>query len=286
LLTGTLDPERARLLRDADGVTLETAMREAGADPAALGKDEERLASIGAFVELHIEQGRNLGPLGAPLGVATGIWPHGRWRCLFDGEANHAGTTWLADRHDPVLVFASVALAARRLAAELGGHATVGKVRVEPNATNAIAGSVTAWLDVRAPDEATVTHLVEALIAAAEPTGAEHGVGTSITEESFTPAVTFDGRLRDRVADVLGGAPELATAAGHDAGILAERVPAAMIFVRNPSGASHTPAESAELDDCLVGVRGLEAVLEELACGPPLGGAALSSADQGCRRGS
>ena len=285
LLTGALDPERARCLRDAEGVTLETAMREAGTDPAGLGLDEARLGSIAAFIELHIEQGRNLGPLGAPVGVATGIWPHGRWRCSCVGQPNHAGTTLLADRHDPVLVLATVALSARRLALELGCHATIGKVRVEPNATNGIAYSATAWLDARAAEEATVARLVEELTAIADRAGAEHGVATTITAESFSPAVTFDLDLRDRVIGALGRAPELATAAGHDAGVLASRVPAAMIFVRNPTGASHTPAEWAEPEDCLAGVRGLEAVLEELACrpsepGPPL----ASSADLASRR--
>ncbi len=286
LLTGALDPQRARSLRDAEGVTLETAMREAGADPTCLGLDEARLGSIAAFVELHVEQGRNLGPLGAPLGVATGIWPHGRWRCSFVGQPNHAGTTLLADRHDPVLVLATVALAARRLALDLGCHATIGKVRVEPNATNGIAYSAIAWLDARAAEEGTVARIVEELTPIAERAGAEHGVATTITAESFNPAVTFDLELRHRVIGALGGAPELVTAAGHDAGVMASRVPAAMIFVRNPTGASHTPAEWAEPEDCLAGVRGLEAVLEELACRPSGPGPRLaSSAELASRRG-
>jgi N-carbamoyl-L-amino-acid hydrolase len=90
-----------------------------------------------------------------------------------------------------------------------------------------------------------------------------------VRQESFTPLVRFDQALRDRIAATLAAAgvtaPVLPTAAGHDAGVLAARVPAAMLFVRNPTGVSHSPAEHADLSDCEVGVRALAAVLENLA---------------------
>ena len=87
--------------------------------PGAIGRDDEALARIGVFVELHVEQGRGLVDVDAPVGVATAIWPHGRWRFTFCGEANHAGTTRLVDRRDPMLTFAMTVLAAREIAAEL-----------------------------------------------------------------------------------------------------------------------------------------------------------------------
>ena len=129
---------------------------QAGADPGLLGPDPGRLASLSAFVELHIEQGRALVDLGAPLGLATAIWPHGRWRCSFRGEPNHAGTTRMADRRDPMLPFAATVLEARRAADRYAGRATFARVAVQPNATNAIAARVDAWLDARAPDEAAL----------------------------------------------------------------------------------------------------------------------------------
>ena len=113
LLTGQLDPDRARALRDTDGVTLAEAMAEAGHDPAHLGPDPETLRRIGTFVELHVEQGRALVDLGHPVGVGSAIWPHGRWRLDLEGEANHAGTTRLEDRRDPMLGLAAAVLAAR-----------------------------------------------------------------------------------------------------------------------------------------------------------------------------
>ncbi|MFC4537031.1 allantoate amidohydrolase [Sphaerisporangium dianthi] len=266
LLTGLLAPDAARALRDADGVTLAEAMRAAGADPAALGRDEEALGRIGAFVELHIEQGRGLVDLGAPVGVASAIWPHGRWRCTFHGTADHAGTTRLADRHDPMPPFASTVLSAREAAGRLGALATFGKVRVDPNGTNAIPSRVDAWLDGRAPDAVTVRELVAEVGRAAEAAASGHGVRVEVVEESWTPVVEFGGELRDRVAAALGGVPALPTGAGHDAGILSPYAPAAMLFVRNPTGVSHSPAEHAGTADCVAGVHALATVLSDLAC--------------------
>ena len=264
LMTGVLDPARARALRDVDGTSLAEAMSAAGADPESLGQDEERLGRIGVFVELHVEQGRALTDLGAAVGVASAIWPHGRWRCRFTGEGNHAGTTRLVDRHDPMLPFAETVLAARSAAARLGGVATFGKVRVDPGGTNVIAAAVDAWLDSRAAEEATLRDIVAAVAEQAEVAAGRHGVGFALAEESWSPVVAFGEELRKRLAGVLGGAPVLPTGAGHDAGVLAARVPSAMLFVRNPTGVSHSPGEYAEVADCHAGVRALSAVLEDL----------------------
>ncbi|SDY20231.1 N-carbamoyl-L-amino-acid hydrolase [Modestobacter sp. DSM 44400] len=266
LLTGVLDPDRARGLRDVDGHTLAESMQRAGADPSTMGRDDEALSWIGDFVELHVEQGQRLVHLGAAVGVATAIWPHGRWRFRFEGEANHAGATRLVDRRDPMLPFASTVLAARALAEQAGAVATVGKVHVVPNGTNAIPSRVDAWLDSRAPDETTVADLVAAITTTAQRAASSADTTVEVTRESYSPVVDFDARLRNRIHEVLGGVPELPTGAGHDAGILSARVPTAMLFVRNPTGVSHSPAEYASAVDCVAGVRALAAVLEDLSC--------------------
>jgi N-carbamoyl-L-amino-acid hydrolase len=264
LTAGVLSREDAYELRDADGLRLPDAMEKAGYDPTAIGADDERLARIGAFVELHVEQGRHLTEE-QPVGVASAIWPHGRWRFDFHGEANHAGTTRIEDRRDPMLTFANTVLAARKKAKLAGALATFGKVAVEPNGTNAIASLVRGWLDSRAADEATLTELVAEIERAAAERGGRDGVRVELTRESYTPVVDFDGPLRDRLAKLLD-APVLPTGAGHDAGILASAVPTAMLFVRNPTGVSHSPAEHAEEADCLSGVAALADALEDLAC--------------------
>ena len=290
LLAGAIEPAAAAALRDGDGVSLAQAMTGAGLDPAFLGPDDERLSGLAAYVELHIEQGSALDGLGAPVGLAAGIWPHGRWRLEFSGRADHAGTTAIPDRHDPTLPFAVAVLAARDAAVRHGARATFGKVIAEPGAANGISSAVRAWLDARAADEATLDRLVTEVSAAAQAAAAEHGVALDVRRESFTPAVSFDPALTARIAAVLieppadsaasgpvpvspvpvspvtGGAiPVLPTGAGHDAGILAARLPTAMLFVRNPTGVSHSPAEHADLADCLAGVAALADVLGDLA---------------------
>jgi N-carbamoyl-L-amino-acid hydrolase len=256
LLTGALDADRARALTDESGTTMAEAMTAAGHDPLWLGRDEETLRRIGTFVELHVEQGRMLVHTDAAVGVASAILPHGRWRLDLHGRADHAGTTALADRDDPMLRLAAAIVAARTAAERHGTVATVGKVRVAPNGVNAIPSAVTAWLDSRGADAADVRAVVDEVGAAA---------GVPPVEESWTPSTDFDSGLRDRLSAVLG-APVLATGAGHDAGILSEAgIPTAMLFVRNPTGVSHSPAEHADRDDCLAGVDALALAVGALA---------------------
>ncbi|MFB8775635.1 allantoate amidohydrolase [Streptomyces broussonetiae] len=269
LATGQLTVEQAHRLTDGDGVTLPRAMEAAGHDPDAIGPDPERLARIGAFVELHVEQGRALDLSGDPVGLASAIWPHGRWRFDFRGEANHAGTTRLVDRHDPMLPYAETVLAARRQARLAGAVATFGKIAVEPNGVNAVPSLVRGWLDSRAADQDTLDTVVTGVEEAAREHAAAHGVDLDVVRESFTPVVEFNHALRDELARVLGKdtglkVPVLGTGAGHDAGILSGTVPTAMLFVRNPTGVSHSPAEHATEDDCVAGVLALADALEGL----------------------
>jgi N-carbamoyl-L-amino-acid hydrolase len=273
LTSGQLTVEQAHRLTDGDGVTLPRAMEAAGYDPDAIGADPERLARIGAFVELHVEQGRALDLSGDRVGIASAIWPHGRWRFDFRGEANHAGTTRLVDRRDPMLSYAETVLAARREAELAGAVATFGKISVEPNGVNAIPSLVRGWLDSRAEDQATLDTVVGGIEKAARAYANAHGIDLDVVRESFTPVVDFDHALRDELARILGRSgdadlkvPVLGTGAGHDAGILSGHIPTAMLFVRNPTGVSHSPAEFAAEDDCLAGVLALADVLEGLAC--------------------
>ncbi|HYN96536.1 MAG TPA: allantoate amidohydrolase [Pilimelia sp.] len=259
LLTGALAPAAAAALTDRAGVALADVL---GGPPA--GARPELLARVGAFVELHIEQGRTLGD--APVGVGAGIWPHGRWRLEITGAADHAGTTLMADRRDPMLTFAFTVLAANKEARLRGARATVGRVEAVPNATNAVAGQVRGWLDARARDDEALSALVEAVRGRVAERAGRDGTAGTLIAESVSPAVAFDGELVARCGRLLGGAPVVATAAGHDAGVLAAHVPAVMLFVRNPSGVSHAPAEEATDEDVAAGIRALAAVLEDLLC--------------------
>ena len=169
-------------------------------------------------------------------------------------------------RHDPMLTFAFTVLAANKEARLRDAYATVGRAGVTPNATNAIASAITAWLDARAPEQSTLDGLVTALEAKAADRATRDGTQFLMSPESLSPVTEFHTGLRDRIVALLGGAPVLPTGAGHDAGVLAAHVPTAMLFVRNPTGVSHAPEESATEVDCAAGVEALATVLEELAC--------------------
>ena len=262
VITGAMTADRARSLTDADGTSMAEALAAAGHDPKAIGPDAETVRRIGAFVELHVEQGRALDLLDqdAPVAVGSDIWPHGRWRIDLPGEANHAGTTRLADRDDAMLGYAATVIEARRAAERRGCVATVGKVAVTPGGVNAIPSHVTAWLDARGTDPDAVT------AAVADVTELAAEFGGIVTQESWTPTTPFDPGLVRRLATQLGGIPVLGTGAGHDAGILANAgVRSAMLFVRNPTGISHSPQEWADPADCVAGVEALTAVLADLA---------------------
>jgi beta-ureidopropionase / N-carbamoyl-L-amino-acid hydrolase len=270
LLAGALAPADVLGRRDAGGVTVAEAMRADGLDPERVGSDPDLLDRLGEVVELHVEQGRGLVDLPAPLGVGVRVQPHGRWRLELRGEANHAGTTRLGDRRDPTLPLATAITAARELAGRAGAVATVGRVLVEPNSTNSVPGGVRCWLDARAPEAATLDRLLADWHAEVVAAAAGHGVEAELSCESRSAAVEFDAALRARLAEVLAGlglpAPELETAAGHDAAALAGVLPTAMLFVRNPTGASHSPAEAASDQDCALGCAALAALVEPWAC--------------------
>ncbi len=262
LTTGALAPERALALKDRDGLTMAEALTARGRDPRAVGRSDW-LDDIGTFVELHVEQGRHLVHTDHPVGVATAIWPHGRWRLDFAGVADHAGATRMQDRHDPMLAYAATALAARRLATDADARATFGRLDVVPGGTNAIPSRVVAWLDARASGEVELERMVDGIVAEARRASTADGTDVDVVAESFSPAVEFDVPLRDRLAGLLD-APVLPTGAGHDAGVLSRHVPTAMLFVRNPTGVSHSPAEFAEDADCVAGVEALTRVVKAL----------------------
>ena len=260
LAAGSTSWEAARELRDRDGVAFGDVV-EGGASTL--------LDDVGRFVELHVEQGRDLVDRDEAIGVASGIWPHGRYRFDLTGEANHAGSTRMEDRADPMLTYAMTALAANKQARLAGQRATFGRIDVAPNGTNAVPSRVTAWLDARCDSEQALADLVTAIEAQTRARAERDGTSLEVTAESVSGAVVFDADLAASLAAGRGERtdwPVLATQAGHDAGVLsAAGTSSAMLFVRNPTGVSHSPAETASMADCLAGVDALAAALTRLA---------------------
>jgi N-carbamoyl-L-amino-acid hydrolase len=158
------------------------------------------------------------------------------------------------------------ALAANKQARLAGQRATFGRLEVAPNGTNAIPSRVTAWLDARCESDEALAALVDQITRQGSERAGRDGTRREVTPESVSGAVAFDPALAARVAEGLGGAPVIPTMAGHDAGILsAAGIPTAMLFVRNPTGVSHSPEEFAPMADCLAGVDALADTLEDLA---------------------
>jgi len=230
-----------------------------GDAPAIYGVTRDSLASsrkqldrVRCFFEVHVEQGRALVDRDLALGIADVLAPRQRWRVEFGGEANHAGTTAMADRRDALLPAARFALAVDEVArARPGAVGTVGRMEINPGSTNSVPGHVAASLDIRALEAATVDEMLEELRSRFPE--ARFG------REAANQGAVFDAGLRERLAAAAADrgvdAGDLPSYAGHDAGILAPERPAAMVFVRNPTGASHTPSESASEADCLAGVQ-------------------------------
>lgn len=277
LLAGAIEPARALGLRDSDGNTFADIASAHGLDPKRVGRDDATLARIGHFVELHIEQGKGLNSgahtdhagRGPAIAVGDSILGHGRWRLRFSGQGNHAGTTLMADRADPMLAAAQTIVSVRTIAkAQDNARATVGRIEPIPGGTNVIASVVNLWLDVRHPDDAITASLVESIHRDAQTIAASEGCTVDLTEESLSDTVHFDAQLTHALTESvrrhIPDAPLLPTGAGHDAGVLAAVVPTGMLYVRNPSGISHAPEEYVEDDDAAAGALVLAHALEGL----------------------
>lgn len=266
LLAGGVQAERALALTDREGDTLAEVLRRDGLDPRHVGRDDETLAGVGCFVELHVEQGRGLVDLGRPVAIGSSILGHGRWRITIDGQGNHAGTTRMSDRRDPMVAAARTVVEIRDLARGIpDARATVGRIEPVPGGTNVIASRVSFWVDARHPDDLVTAALVTSIRDVVTRVATEEGCAAALQEESLSPTVDFDHGLRDRLRSALPDAPELGTGAGHDAGVLASRIPTAMLFVRNPTGISHSPEELVEDSDADHGAVALADALEAVA---------------------
>ena len=253
---GSIQPRHASS-RIATASSCSMRWQSSGLDPV-LGPSA-MLDDVELFVELHVEQGRDLIDRGRPVAVASASWAHGRWRFDFAGEPNHAGATRMEDRRDPMLTYAMTALGGQQAGAD---HRRPGDVRPRRRRTQR------HQRDPRARDR--VAGCARAACLAGRGAGGQH---RTPGRRAIGPR-RYDGQRDGRVrrADrrlrrtlwrrgcraLLGDAPIIPTGAGHDAGILQlAGIPSAMLFVRNPTGISHSPEEFAEIEDCLAGVDAL-----------------------------
>jgi allantoate deiminase len=267
-LVGRLDGEVLDR-RDAQGISVREAIRQFGLDdnkiPQAALPDD-----VLGYVEFHIEQGPQLEDLGQPLAVVEAIAGQSRLELTFTGCANHAGTTPMNLRRDALVAAAEWIVAVENAALAVGGLvATVGMISVKPGATNAIAGETCVSLDVRHAVDEVRSAAVQNLTRQAEEIVKRRGLSVLARQSLDQPAVAMDDFLTQQIARAMRAsgcaAHRLVSGAGHDAMILAERVPAAMIFLRTPGGVSHHPSETVLAEDVAKALACGEQLLQQLA---------------------
>jgi allantoate deiminase len=265
---GRFDPDLLSL-KDGDGVTLADAIRAFGLDPTRISEAVIEADSL-AFVEFHIEQGPVLEDEGLRVAAVTAIVAQTRLALTFTGHANHAGTTPMRLRHDALAGAAEWISAVEALARRTDGlAATVGKVDVLPNAENVIAGVARVSLDVRHPEDAARSGALETLLAQAKAIAERRGLSLDCIRQMDQPAVPMDERLTEFLVEAIDAAglpvKRMSSGAGHDAMVMAARVPTAMLFLRSPGGISHHPDEAVLEEDVEAALKVGRKFLQRLA---------------------
>jgi len=238
---------------------LDTCLATAGIDGATVGDELARIGYAGpmpagtmrarAFFELHVEQGPVLEEAGIAIGAVTGVQGISWTEYTVQGVSNHAGTTPMRLRHDAGYVAAAIAVAARRIAKEMGGDqvGTSGVVELEPNLINVIARRAKVTVDLRNTDEALLQQAEAMMDAEIENLAASEGVEISARTLARFEPVEFDPDMVARVAetaDALGHSVQrMPSGAGHDAQMFAPNCPTAMVFVPSKGGISHNVRE-------------------------------------------
>lgn len=270
-LTRDFTPEELAAMTGRDGDRLIDAVTTIGWDPGALTGNRVDPEQVYAFVELHIEQGPNLEASGTDIGVVTSIVAIGGAVAEFGGRADHAGTTPMTQRRDPLRAAAQLIAALPAITAAISDTAvaTCGKLVTLPGGANVVPAVVRMLLDYRDPDAGRLARLDEQLIAAARQAAAAHDVTLHWSAEAPVAPVELDPRVRSAIAAHARelGLSEVAmpSGAGHDAQNMATLAPTGMIFVPSRDGRSHSPAEHTDWDDIENGANVLLATLTELA---------------------
>jgi allantoate deiminase len=270
-LAGTFEREVLER-RDNQHRTMEQVIRDFGLDPGRI--DAERAADAIGYLEIHIEQGPVLESLNLPLGVVDTIVGQSRVDVVFTGMAGHAGTTPMKARRD-ALACAAVWISdvEREATITAGLVATVGRIEVEPGAGNVVPGRCRLSLDARHSDDTVRTRAVARLRDAAHDIAARRGLDMGWEQRLDQESVPMDAAMTsmlDRSLEQAGfPAHRMPSGAGHDAMILAGRMPVGMLFVRCAKGISHHPDESVRVEDVAAALDAGLQFLDELARAAP-----------------
>lgn len=270
-ITGELTKEKLCALEDKHGKKFPAYLADRGMDHAALAHRLIDPADIYAFLELHVEQGSELHLSGQPCAIVTDIVGIDRCWITVAGEANHAGTTRMDRRKDALVAAAALVGEVYRRAGGSAGAcvATVGRLHVEPGATNVIPGKVELTVETRAAADAVMEKAYADIAAFLPVLEKQYGVAATITQRRFAPAAGMSGRmiaaLAAAAATVRVAAGKMPSWAGHDAKILATVTDCGMLFVPSVDGISHSPAEATRWPDVASGILVFEQAMRSIA---------------------
>jgi allantoate deiminase len=258
--------------KDAKGISVRRAIEDFGLDPREIPSAAVSGGELG-FLEFHIEQGPVLERREQALGVVDAIAGQSRVEVLFTGSTNHAGTTPMNLRRDAMAGAAEwIGAVEREAQRRTDLVATVGSLTAKPGAVNVIAGEARAMLDVRHGSDEVRSQALDALVGASKEIAARRGLGVRHRVLLDQPSVAMNRELALHAEDAIrraGCEPQrMVSGAGHDAMILAEKIPAAMIFLRSPGGISHDPAETVRVDDVAKAIESGLHLLVQLAASP------------------
>jgi allantoate deiminase len=244
------------------------AMTEAGFDFDRL-QSARGIDGVGAYVELHIEQGPVLERAGVDVGIVTGVVGLLGFRVRLVGEANHAGTTPMELRRDALAGTSRAVLALRDEArARDDMTANVGMCTVAPGGFNVIPGVAEFSVDVRSPTTDGFARVERFVRDTLKQIAAEEGLELELAETHRLEPVPLEATLQDvlqRAAEHEGASHmRMPSGAGHDAMVLGRHIPAAMLFVPSRGGVSHNPDEYTAPEQCELGARVLARALSDL----------------------
>lgn len=271
-MTGEINLEEMRKLKDFNGKTFEEVIAGDGLKPEGFLEAKRDLSDVDAYVEVHIEQGKRLEKENLPVGIVTGIAGPCWLNVTFTGLAGHAGNTPMTDRHDALTAASEFVLKVQELPPTVSATAvaTVGKMEVHPNGVNVIPGEVRLTVDIRDIQSETRDQLADLIVNAAKDIASKNNIEADVVETYRITPVPVSKEMQEKagmaVKNTLGVEPYyLPSGAGHDAMVVGRHVPMAMLFTQSKDGVSHNPKEWSSLNDCVQTIHVLKNFIEQLA---------------------
>lgn len=266
--TGSLDKNKVMQLSDFNDKPFAEVISEYGLSEEKFFEPHLDTSKIEAFIEVHVEQGKRLEKAAIPVGIVTGIAGPCWVEMTFVGDAGHAGNTPMDERRDALVAAGEFIREVHTLPKTVSSSAvtTIGKLNVFPNGINVIPGEVRLVVDIRDIHEDKRDELVGLVIEAAKKSCEIYGVELSWKESLRVQPILIKKELLNKLENAVKANNidpyYLPSGAGHDAMVIGNHIPVAMLFVQSENGVSHTPAEWSKLNDCVETIHVLKHMIE------------------------